>query len=603
MKPSDFSHWELYDPQKKLLFFAQTMEELLYHYGHDSLKVDALNFHYLCVEILSTLKKIEDGSVDKTYIKPLMEELRSSFGADPIASRIFGNNLECLFYSRKNDGEINRECGDVFKSADSEASHRRIETVVRYLNEEMQRDNAYFELLVDSIEELLKGDTFDLPRQQKLHKLTRLLLTELINLSYTQEYIYWVVKDLFYNRNRPVKSIESVMELFWSRFDFEEKHYNVILPIKQKKHKNILNRFANSIRVTENDKGYFGNSCKWLAEITIESLDQYGAQTRAIALVRFILSLHQHSYHKGIPYSASYVLVKAKEDSSGEEIYELRLPVVPLKRESEYLNESDRVEKIKRIVGALPIAPKKMYDAITLHAAAINSKDIENQLLNLWTIVEILIPTETAKGSMPKIAQICNVLTSIMNSQYISSLIIQLLIDLRRCLPNRVDDLLEKVEKGDDYIEKLVACLVLNEYSHVREDIIAEIPNYPLLKYRICLYADVFSDRKKIKEFLVNHRKRLNWHITRIYRNRNMIVHDGTYFPYINVIVQNLHYYVDAMIDTIGFYFSVGFSEVETIYTALQHKEFRYTLLLEEKESGGPKPIGDDFISVVLGKL
>lgn len=83
-----------------------------------------------------------------------------------------------------------------------------------------------------------------------------------------------------------------------------------------------------------------------------------------------------------------------------------------------------------------------------------------------------------------------------------------------------------------------------------------------------------------------------------------MIVHDGSHFPYIDIIVQNLHHYVDTIIDTINLYAGKGYSTSNTIFTALQQKEYRYSISLEEKGSDGKaKVIGDDFAKVVLGFL
>ena len=76
-----------------------------------------------------------------------------------------------------------------------------------------------------------------------------------------------------------------------------------------------------------------------------------------------------------------------------------------------------------------------------------------------------------------------------------------------------------------------------------------------------------FSDRQELKKLLVNHRKRLEWQIMRIYRNRNMIVHDGSHFPYIELVVQNLHFYVDNLIDTINYYVGKGYKSLDIIYT------------------------------------
>lgn len=83
-----------------------------------------------------------------------------------------------------------------------------------------------------------------------------------------------------------------------------------------------------------------------------------------------------------------------------------------------------------------------------------------------------------------------------------------------------------------------------------------------------------------------------------------MIVHDGSHFPYIDVIVQNLHHYVDSLIDTINIYAGKGYTSIKTIYTALQQKEYRYLRSLEKKEqNGSPKKIDEDFVAVIFGYI
>lgn len=138
MKAFEFPGWASSPSNKGLLFFAQAMEEMLFHYGHDSLKVPALNFRFLCIEIQKTIKKINADIVDKGNMRPLLAELKDAFKKDPIAQRLFGNNFECLFFSKNADGEIHQDCSDIFKDPCSEASLKRINQVINYLLNEMQ---------------------------------------------------------------------------------------------------------------------------------------------------------------------------------------------------------------------------------------------------------------------------------------------------------------------------------------------------------------------------------------------------------------------------------------------------------------------------------
>ena len=81
-----------------------------------------------------------------------------------------------------------------------------------------------------------------------------------------------------------------------------------------------------------------------------------------------------------------------------------------------------------------------------------------------------------------------------------------------------------------------------------------------------------------------------------------MIVHDGTHSPYINIIVQNLHFYVDTLIDTINAYANNGYTGIDTIYSAIQKEELDHLLILEEKiDKNTPAPITNNFSSIILG--
>lgn len=598
MKAFEFPRWASAPLNKGLLFFAQSMEEMLFHYGHDSLKVPALNFRFLCVEIQKTIRKINVDIVDKGNMRPLLAELKDSFLKDPIAKRLFGNNFECLFFSKNADGEILQSCSDIFKDPCSEASLKRINQVISYLLNEMELDDQYYVLLKTTITETAKLNPFSLEDQDLLYNLSRILLTDLINCSYSQEYIYWVVNEIFYNQQRMDLEVDDALEIFWSYFDFRKKDYIVILPLKSAALQKHLKNFQN-VTIKNNNKRLFHNSCKWIIELEIPAMDIYQAQTNATQLVSFFVSLLQYNNHKSQSYKADVAMVSLKEN---ENFLTLRAPTTPIKRGT-VLSDEKNNEKVGLMVNNFSFSPAKLVNVIELHSAAINSSDIHNQLLNLWTIIEVLIPTEP-KHSFAKINQLCNVITSVLNAQYISSLITQLASDLEHCIPQVFHDELDKVNEGEKTEEKIAAILVMNKYQTEKATLINALALYPLLQYRIEQYSEILSNRLKLKKYLSSHRERLFWHIMRIYRNRNMIVHDGSHFPYIDVIVQNLHYYVDSLIDTINIYAGKGYTSIKTIYMALQQKEYRYLCSLEKKEQdGSPQKIDKDFVAVIFGYI
>ena len=87
--------------------------------------------------------------------------------------------------------------------------------------------DKYFSELKQRITDTIKAQPFTIQEQAALYKMSKILLTELINRTYSQEYIYWVVNDVFYNHQRLVDNIDGILNLFWSHFDFQEKEYTM----------------------------------------------------------------------------------------------------------------------------------------------------------------------------------------------------------------------------------------------------------------------------------------------------------------------------------------------------------------------------------------
>ena len=72
--------------------------------------------------------------------------------------------------------------------------------------------------------------------------------------------------------------------------------------------------------------------------------------------------------------------------------------------------------------------------------------------------------------------------------------------------------------------------------------------NFPLLRYRVSTLSDQLHNSKGIKAILKNHVQRINWHLHRIYRARNYIVHDAIENEQMNQeLLINLHSYVDTL--------------------------------------------------------
>ena len=151
----------------------------------------------------------------------------------------------------------------------------------------------------------------------------------------------------------------------------------------------------------------------------------------------------------------------------------------------------------------------------------------------------------------------------------------QLLKDIKTCINSEQITVFSSIQEADiDDVEKLTLILALDKYAKQKEELLKILENFPLLIYRIEKFSNiVFKDSKSVYDYIRRHTKKIHWHIMRIYRNRNMIVHDGSYMPYRDLLVENLHFYVDSLFETLIQYYLIGYLDNSSIYMDIMCKE------------------------------
>lgn len=222
MKAYSFENWLNNTIETPFLFFVQSMEEMLFPYGHDSYKVPTLNFHFLCVEILSSIEKIEADIIDKGNMRPMFDELSSVFENDYVARKLYGTDFYSLFYNKNDKGEYARDCAQLNKDPGSEISLKIIRKTLLFLIDDMAIEDKYLNTLKSEIEQLLQKTILNIKDSEKLSNLSRLLLTELINRGYSQEYIYAQIKERYYSCENEIMDVSEEINLFWEMFSFKE---------------------------------------------------------------------------------------------------------------------------------------------------------------------------------------------------------------------------------------------------------------------------------------------------------------------------------------------------------------------------------------------
>lgn len=573
MRKRGIEHWTRNEYLSGMLLFAQALEEETFNYSYESYKVPALNSHYLCYDVMRTANDINKKILMDGNFVPLSEEFEQTLQEDIFVQQAISDDGTLLFIQDKTSRYYNLE------NSELKTKIKHYSEIANFVKDICEANNIYLEFLLNILIENIFIENFSYKNCQMIYSATRMLTTELINAGYSKEYIYFTVLATFFTSTNPVICSQDTIVDFFNHFTFQEYDYQAAFGINQRA-SSVLGKLENLNvqQPTKEQKMQLNLQRKndYVVMFTVQSIDIFSAYEHANQYMQTILSLHRINQHDSKLFVTSKAIISKKVDDIFDSGSVMHSPINAMKKKG---NLSDLHAIFSDITLMNKIEPPtSFYKSIRLHNGAIESKDISNQLLNLWTIIETLI--DSKKDNEDKINTICAVLCSVLNRCYMYDSLEQLLRDICNCSSIDVYSIISQIESDNqelDMVERFVMLLSLNENINYLNNIIYSLKDYPLLIYRLESFSQkVFIDSKTIYEYLQQHKKRIRWHIMRIYRNRNMIVHSGSYMPYLSIIIENLHFYVDVLFETLIEYYHLGLLNHASIYKDILSKETSY---------------------------
>lgn len=153
-------------------------------------------------------------------------------------------------------------------------------------------------------------------------------------------------------------------------------------------------------------------------------------------------------------------------------------------------------------------------------------------------------------SSKSKIESVTDNIVSILQNDYFECIFSNILDDLKNNLGNRkVSLLLKDITEFDKEICKIAGFIFLEKYEKYREDYFAnELKYYPNIRYKIYNLYEQRENREKLWHLSEKYCQRIEWHLYRLYRLRNAIVHAGESHKRIQMLGEHLHIYVDRVI-------------------------------------------------------
>lgn len=597
MKLPNLSCWSSDSKIEGLLFFAQILDEMLFHFTIDSYKPKIYNTHGSLIELKIALNNVKSFRFGKNgikdYIKPMCDELSNKISADVVARMII----------------IDIYGDEGFKMIQHNITNwSNLDDYILFIG---SLENIFTKKYLAAVKKELSTEIEKSINYNIIRDLADSYVSELLMKGFSQEYLYYSTQSYFFQENQfmDVNSVHEYLEGFFTLFPDEAKNWNVVFRVS--KEFRYIPKYSNSETFTlhkeqmepkstnHDERRYINqrpNHIKqkypdFLVAKDFPALDPYAAKNSVKTLLDFynnILTLS--TYYRRLKWddialvysedafptvtrrSVSPLAKNKKFEryipsgirSQENRGFSYRSRRHPRHRREQYLNADDIDlsdicrNKEKILFEKLNISGYSLFRALSLYGSAINSRNPINQYLNIWIALETLLPQGKGKTIAKNIG---DAYLPILNKKYVNKLIESFQYDLEHYLTSRgsgdVDeffsDFPEELNSLPNTFLRCSALLTVNDENlDLIEKAKQKIGRNPLLIYRMEELNGKFSRAASIQNTIRSHEQRMKWHLLRLFRIRNRLTHQG---EQINVL--------DRLLENINFYFHTAMEEIE----------------------------------------
>ncbi|MBB6482281.1 hypothetical protein [Spirochaeta isovalerica] len=380
MREKIVSKWKNIDNDECLLFFAQTVEELLFYYTIDSYRLPAHNTHSLLDESLSTIQHIKQDILKPGALNSIIEEIEDQFEKDIVMRDFFGT-----------------ECPELIKHINSSKSIDHKYDTIKYLSQRIE--NNYLDLLIKRIRSCIEKN-----ERKDIIFLTKSLIIEINKyLQYSKEYIYDQCMHIFFKSK--VDGISSY-DRFIESFKNDDFEYNILFRIgkgfNQVKKSLNIKYFKIYENLKESDDAYkkwnkhsFLKENKNYIEIVVKAKDEFRALSKGryqLIGISSHISFLKHAEELSISETALIEIVSKSKIIKSSEISS------PIYRRPDTIKTNDFNDKFEKIVDIETTNEiefntlQRLNLAFQRHSVSLKSSSFENQLVDLWSGLNVYFP-------------------------------------------------------------------------------------------------------------------------------------------------------------------------------------------------------------------
>ena len=380
--------------------------------------------------------------------------------------------------------------------------------------------------------------------KRKIERAIRCFIPELLHCGYSRDEVYHSAKSILSDSIEPSQALES----FIKRYDRRKRKYIVYTAIS-----NRLLIFKETLEtrlgISFVDDGNFNKNEIWekycaIKTDTIEALDASCAADIAFKNIELFTSFYQFFGNYSGRLIQNRVLVISDDGD------ERKITVDRGKYKTVEDSNPPKIGEIAElsitnIIHGARCSLPQLQKIAKLHNRAIANNGLENGFLNLWSILEVVCVKDPDTS---KIEQVVRISLPILKRDYFPVMINDITENIKRVLePAQYNELIGKIDYGEKDYEKIAALILLPDYSELLDSAVDMFITYPVLRTRMLNLHDDCKNKNDLFNLTNRYTQRISWHLYRIYRARNSIIHSGKRPADLKDLGEHLHAYVDSV--------------------------------------------------------
>ncbi len=522
-----------------LLFVAQHLREMLLPSSFESFRARALDTMARIKEAIDVVEAIRLSGIPRATLKPVIAELMWSFRDDPVASSIAADEVTAF-----------REC------------EKRIDDV------DLRQVRALLNLLISALgtsyRTALEGrikDVYFLDRKNDLRLLVAYWCSHIINLGYSREYTLYKVNEHFFSHDI-LRVRSATIDYFFKEFSSGSRTFVTYAAVGT-----VFAKYLQDIGESVEKKASLSNvissavasNSEFAARDYIYSkrVDAFDDASAAAAVHQGLASFRAMTFlsPRGLDCQWSdEMYVRPQHAQSGRFVAP---PGNHLQGSSGSISTSGHAQReIQRysrmILGSFDgPSTERLLSSIGTSALARTTASAENQLISLWSAVEVLL-SEPAVGT-PRIVHYVELILPCVCLRYVrrqvTAIFEELIVSYRKKFSTIVSK--EPLMATSDQYLKFAAILILPANQALRDELVNLCNDNPLALHRMYRVGKDYRTGADAKVAMEGNKNRVEWQLHRIYRARNNLVHAGMVPGYLDAIILNMFEYYRTSVATI----------------------------------------------------